>query len=91
MKTASYLEIERPDRWAKQLLSHLANKSELEGTTLKFGFGATGTVVTSASAIVLVAEASNQEALERAQEVLTKHLYRFAKIEDQVAKWYNID
>lgn len=91
MKTASYLEIERPDRWAKQLLSHLSNKSELEGNTLKFGFGATGTVVSSSSALTLIAESDNQETLERAQEILIKHLYRFAKIEDKIAKWYPID
>jgi hypothetical protein len=87
MISVSVLEIERPERWAKQLLSHLSNKSELQGNTLKFGFGASGTVIASETCVFMIADADTQETLDRAQDVLGKHLYRFAKIEDKTPSW----
>lgn len=83
--------IERPERWAKQLGSHLGNKaehSERDGEhTLKFGFGAIGRISTSENAVLLEAEADSAESLERAQHVLGSHLLRFAKLEDVELSW----
>jgi uncharacterized protein len=85
------LVIERPERWAKQLSSHLGNKaehSELAGEhTLKFGFGAIGRISTSDNAVLLEAEADDAESLARAQHVLGSHLLRFAKLENVELSW----
>lgn len=91
MITKTELEIERPERWAKQLGSHLGNKAEhfeQEGVhTLRFGFGATGKIWTSQRCVILEAEADDEESMKRAQHVLGSHLLRFAKLEDQVLVW----
>jgi hypothetical protein len=77
--------IERPGRWAKQLVSHLGNKAkveELDGFS-KLTFGEEGTSVglvsTDAENVLLTALGQTQEDLDRAKNVLGKHLERFAE------------
>jgi hypothetical protein len=92
MNTCAALEIERPERYAKQLVSHISHKAvtltDDKGlTTVTFGFGATGTVSVSETSVLLSAQAENQDSLERAQDVLGRHLLKFAKLEDQNLNW----
>lgn len=85
MKSSASLEIERPERWAKQLASHIGNRAEVSThaglSTISFGFGGSGTISTSETAVLLTAEADSEENLQRIQEVLGSHLLRFAKLE----------
>jgi hypothetical protein len=79
------VQIERPERWAKQLVSHLGNKAKVEETPngSKLYFGETGTsvgvVTTDAQHVLLSAFGANQDELDRAKNVLAKHLERFAE------------
>ena len=92
LNSCAALEIDRPERYAKQLVSHISHKSvtltdETGLTKVTFGFGATGTVSVNKNSVLLSAQAENQEALERAQDVLGRHLLKFAKLEDQQLVW----
>ena len=77
--------IERPERWAKQLVSHLGNKAKVEETATgsKLYFGDTGSSVglvnTDADHVLLTALGNTREDLDRAKNVLGKHLERFAE------------
>lgn len=88
MHSSTELVIERPERWAKQLASHVGHRATVENDnghyTVSFGFGAKGIISTSSTAVVLTVEAQEQEGFDRAKEVLGSHLLRFAKLEDSV-------
>ena len=91
-KAEAKVLIERPERWAKQLVSHLGNKAKVEETETgsKLYFGETGSSVglvsTDAEHVLLTALGSTQEDLDRAKNVLGKHLERFAeKLEIKVS------
>lgn len=89
LRSVSYLEIERPERYVKQLNSHLSKKATLlEGFLLFPDLGAgEATVVPGSNVIRLHAFADTPEALERVQVILSKHLYKFAKVEDRDPTW----
>ncbi|MEJ5913470.1 DUF2218 domain-containing protein [Pseudokineococcus sp. 1T1Z-3] len=86
------VEIDRPERWAKQLVSHLARKAPLqstsEGEELTIGAG-TGVVRAEATRLVLLARASDAASLARVQDVLGGHLERFAHREQLVVHWHD--
>ncbi len=91
-ESSAKLIIDRPERYAKQLASHIGHKAqsieEVDGKTIiSFGFGATGTISATSEAVLLTADADNAEALEKAQDVLGRHLLKFAKLEDQTLDW----
>lgn len=85
--------IERPERWAKQLVSHLGNKAKVEETETgaKLYFGETGSSVglvsTDAEHVLLTALGNSDEDLERAKNVLGKHLERFAEKLEIKVQW----
>lgn len=76
------VSIERPNRYSKQLASHLGHKIAV--TEIENGWhfaidGATGNVVTTGEAeLTLTAIGENTELEERMQFVLQKHLLKFA-------------
>jgi len=84
------VDIERPERWAKQLVSHLSRKAPLESTgegeELTIG-GGRGVVRAEATRLVLLAHAPDAESLERVQHVLGGHLERFAEAEGVTVRW----
>ncbi|MEJ5945599.1 DUF2218 domain-containing protein, partial [Pseudokineococcus basanitobsidens] len=84
------VEIDRPERWAKQLVEHLGRKaprrSTADGEELTVGAGR-GVVRAEARRLVLLAHAPDAETLERVQEVLGGHLERFAQREGVVVRW----
>lgn len=91
-ESSAKLIIDRPERYAKQLASHIGHKaesvSENDGiTTISFGFGGSGTISVDAEGVLLNAKADTQENLATAQMVLGKHLLKFAKLEDQTLDW----
>ena len=91
-QTSAKLIIDRPERYAKQLASHIGHKAqgvdEIDGKThITFGFGATGTIAVGDGAVLLTATANEDEAMSKAQDVLGRHLLKFAKLEDQTLDW----
>lgn len=79
-----------PDRYAKQLLSHLGRKVAwtTDGATSTAQLaGGTGTVVVGDGVLVLLAEAQDAEALARVQHVLGSHLERFAQRQELTVSW----
>jgi hypothetical protein len=73
--------IERPERWAKQLVSHLGHKAEVtetdRGSKLTLTVGA-GLVSVTNGCVVLEVEAPDEESLAKVENVLGGHLERFA-------------
>ena len=83
-----------PDRYAKQLLSHLGRRVEFttDGATSTAEFGAaTGTVVVGDGVLTLLAEAPDAESLARVQHVLGSHLERFGQRNELTVTWNTQD
>ena len=78
---------EAPDRYAKQLLSHLGRRvswtTDGNVSTAELA-GGTGRVVVGDGVLTLIAEAPDGEALSRVQHVLGSHLERFASRKEQL-------
>jgi hypothetical protein len=85
---------EAPDRYAKQLLSHLGHRvtwtTDGETSTAELA-GGTGRIVVGDGVITLVAEAPDAEALARVQHVLGSHLERFAQRQELQVTWTGAD
>jgi hypothetical protein len=81
MFSAADVVIDRPERYGKQLASHLGHKvavTDLDnGWALTIGEG-TGRVLPGDGVLRLEAEADNAELLARIQDVLERHLRKFA-------------
>ena len=79
-----------PERYAKQLLSHLGRRVEwtTEGPVSTASIaGGTGTVEVGEGVLVLRAQAPDAEALERVKDVLGRHLERFGQRNELVVTW----
>jgi hypothetical protein len=79
-----------PERYAKQLVSHLGRRVEwvTEGPVSTATIaGGTGVVEVGSGVLVLRAEAADAEALERVQDVLGRHLERFGQRNELVVAW----
>jgi hypothetical protein len=81
---------DRPERWAKQLVSHLGNKLTVRevpnGHALDMG-DAEGRVLVEPGRVVLTAVADDEETLERVESVLGGHLERFGEAEGLKVDW----
>lgn len=81
MNSQASVAIERPERWAKQLVSHLGNRAEVteteEGSKLALTVGV-GHVSVADGCVLLKAEAPDEESLAKVENVLGGHLERFA-------------
>lgn len=91
-ESSAKLIIDRPERYAKQLASHIGHKAQgvedFDGKThITFGFGATGTIAVGDGEVLLTATANDDEALSKAQDILGRHLLKFAKLEEQTLDW----
>jgi uncharacterized protein len=84
------INIDRPERWAKQLVSHLGRKipveSTDEGDVLSIGNGQ-GAVSIKDGALLLRATATDTESLSHVEDVLARHLERFAAREGLKVNW----
>ena len=93
LTTTAVVATQAPARYAKQLLSHLGRKATVEPVSepepagrLVFGYG-TGQVLPGTDALVLIASADDQEALDRLQDVLGRHLERFGARNELKVAW----
>ncbi len=89
-KLTADVQIERPERYGKQLASHLGHKAEV--TDLENGWslaiaGGTGLVLPGEGVLTLIAEAPDAEATERIKFVLEKHLRQFAPKLELTIDW----
>jgi hypothetical protein len=88
-RTAS-VPTDRPERWAKQLLSHFSAKVDVvldgDGGTITFGAG-TGTIRVEPNLLVFEAEGATEEDVRQVQGVLGGHFERFAAKDGLTANW----
>ena len=85
---------DRPDRYRKQLGSHLGRRITLAEeetvSTLTFEAG-TATLTEADGALVLDAVAQDQESLDRIRDVVGGHLERFGERDGLVVTWAPAD
>ncbi|MEV0201131.1 DUF2218 domain-containing protein [Nonomuraea sp. NPDC050691] len=86
---------DRPERYIKQLVSHLGHKAtttlSADGrATITFAGALSGgecVLAPSGNALEMIATAADAEALAVVQDVVTRHLLRFAAQEDLRTEW----
>jgi len=79
-----------PERYAKQLVSHLGRKVEFttEGATSTAAIaGGIGVIEVGEGVLRLRAEAPDAETLDRVQDVLGRHLERFGHRNELTVVW----
>ena len=79
-----------PERYAKQLVSHLGRRTEWTtrgGTSTAAIAGGTGVVEVGDGVLTLLARASDAETLDRVQDVLGRHLERFGRRNELTVVW----
>ena len=97
MESTAVVVTEAPERYAKQLLSHLGHKVRAESLPghpepagqLVFAYGV-GTVLPASGSLVLRAVAGDSESLVRLQGVLGRHLEKFGARKELVVSWGEI-
>jgi uncharacterized protein len=92
-RAIAYVVTDAPDRYGKQLLSHLGRKNTVEqldgapnGGRLVFSDGV-GTVRPEEGRLVLEATADSDAGLAHVQDVLGRHLERFGARRELVVDW----
>lgn len=79
-----------PERYAKQLVSHLGRKVPFvtDGLTSTVQLGtATGRVVVGDAVLTLLASGGDPADVERVEQVLGSHLVRFGARDELVVSW----
>ena len=94
LESTAVVATDTPERYAKQLLSHLGHKVRAEplpdhpepAGQLVFAYGI-GTVLPESGSLVLRAVAGTTESLVRLQGVLGRHLEKFGARRELVVNW----
>jgi hypothetical protein len=79
-----------PERYAKQLVSHLGRRTEftVEGATATASIaGGTGVVEVGDGVLILGASGPDAEVLDRVRDVLGSHLERFGRRNELAVAW----
>ncbi|MFI9433314.1 MULTISPECIES: DUF2218 domain-containing protein [Streptosporangium] len=89
--STAHVATDRPERYAKQLISHMGHKADVEHTgagrgTITFRSGACS-LASSQRELVLIAAAVDLDSLIGVQDVITRHLLRFATQEEIRVDW----
>ena len=81
----------RPERWIKQLASHLGRKAEVredaDGAVVLLLGGGTCRMRGDDTQLHLAVAAPDEQALTRVEQVVGSHLERFAAAEGLVVRW----
>jgi hypothetical protein len=90
-RSAAHVATPTPDRYAKQLASHLGHRVPVSqgadgSTVLTFGAG-TATLRSADGALVMVAEAADDAGLAQVEDVLARHLVRFGERQELTVTW----
>lgn len=88
-RSSHEVPLERPERYVKQLNSHLSKKVPLQEGFLLFPDLGAAEAYVSDNAVCLKAYADSEESLEKIEDTLVRHLYKFAKISGD-AHWQRI-
>ena len=83
---------DRPERYLKQLVSHMGRKVDSEqsddGSTGSLTFSSGGCTLTAEPGVlVLTVRAEDDERLAAVQDVVARHLVRFATQDELVVEW----
>ncbi|WP_344986876.1 DUF2218 domain-containing protein [Nonomuraea helvata] len=89
--STAHVATSRPERYVKQLISHMSHKAAAELTdhgrgTIAFRHG-TCTLVSAGDELILIAAAADNDAVAGVQDVITRHLLRFATQEELRIDW----
>ena len=82
--------MERPERYAKQLASHMGHRVPFEkiGDSYEAKFGETlGQLEPGAGFLLMRVSGATQDDLTGPQSALEKHLRQFAKDQDLIIEW----
>jgi hypothetical protein len=90
--TTAHLDTERPERYIKQLVSHLGNRLETSSTapgvgTVHIPDGGSCELTSDPTGITLSAQAATDDDLARIQDVVARHLLRFTDTPELTADW----
>jgi hypothetical protein len=90
--STAHLETDRPERYIKQLVSHLGNKIDASVDRDGIGqvtmsSGAKCTLTPEVSGIALHAQADSDDDLHQIEDVVGRHLLRFTKDERLSRGW----
>jgi uncharacterized protein len=90
LRSTAEVATEVPERYAKQLVSHLGRRltftTEDATSTAPIG-GGVGTIVVGDGVLTLIAEAPDAETLATVQDVLGRHLVRFGQRNELQVTW----
>ena len=93
MESTARVSTERPARYIKQLAQHFGNRIETryddDGGSLNFEYGRCE-LVAEDGAIVLRAQADDDEKLTRVEDVTGRHLERFGQKNELTVSWQRI-
>jgi uncharacterized protein len=90
LTTRADVRTDVPERYAKQLVSHLGRRVEftVEGARSTASIaGGTGIVEVGDGVLTLLAVAPDAGTLDRVQDVLGRHLERFGQRNELVVEW----
>jgi len=93
MTSEAHVRTETPGRYITRLCKHFAHKVPATFTAdegrIEFGMGV-GTLAAAPGVLTLRAEAEDAEALARVEDVLARHLVRFAEPEALEIAWATV-
>ena len=95
LRSSADVATDRPERYAKQLVSHLGRKTEMVeargGHEMHFpperGVAATGFIAAVDGAVRLEVDAADADSLATVQDVLGRHLTKFGEKDGLVVVW----
>lgn len=90
LKAVSFVKTDTPSKYINRLCKHFAHKVTVDYDDgqgeITFNLGK-GTIVKHNDGLLLIAEANQQESLEKVVEVMDKHFVRVAWQEDVKLNW----
>jgi hypothetical protein len=92
IESVANVKTERPERYLKQLVSHLGRKVDSQhaddGSSGRLTFSSGSCVLTAdQGALVLTVQAEDEERLAAVQDVVARHLVRFATQDELAVEW----
>jgi hypothetical protein len=92
IESVANVKTDRPERYLKQLVSHMGRKVDSEqsddGSTGSMTFSSGRCTLTAEpGTLVLTVHAEDEERLAAVQDVVTRHLVRFATQDELVVEW----
>jgi len=91
VRSVAHVATPTPERYAKQLASHLGHRVPVTeapdgSTVLTFGAG-TGTLRSEPGQLVMEAQAGDAAGLAQVEDVLARHLVRFGERQELTVTW----